>query len=276
MAPEPNTSQSVQAKTKGRAKKYFYVGLFALTAFVGLDGYYNRWGTIRRVLHWNKLVLTAQDGALLSLKAQRDFELVSVENPFSLLDPDSLASFDRAYREAGKYRVYFRLSDSASAQLQQLHESLSQIDTGGTIKHSIDDAKRAYGNILRVLRIDTTKAGDTLTVRAPDSSGRIFETRLLMESDQEFSTALKTMLSKSPQLLVGVGLGIALSAGVDLLQGRSYLASADSNVFRAEFLRTGTRCGEWEGKPIDVLWVFAPEDSLTATSTMSDSTRHER
>lgn len=276
MAPETNTTQPIQKKPRGRAKKYFLVALFALSAFIGLDGYYNRWGTIRRALHWNSLVLTAQDGTLLSLKARRDFELVSVENPFSLLDPDSLGSFDRAYREAGRYRVYFRLSDSASAQLQQLYESLSTIDTAGTIKHSIDDAKRAYGNILRVLRIDTTAARDTLTVRAPDSSGRIFETRLLMESDQEFTTALRTMLSKSPQLLVGVGLGIALSAGVDLLQGRSYLASAGSDVFHASSLRTGTRTGEWEGKSIDVLWVFAPEDSLTVSLTQPDTTRHER
>jgi len=253
-------------------RAFAVVVVVALVVVTGIDGYFNQWGTVKTILNWNSLELTGVDGFDWELRASRDFALVRLEAPAILAEPESLAAFDRPFREAGMYRLYFRLSDSASSTLKILYEKIGELDTAGTMQHSLQDAERAYTNIRRLLGIDTAAvhllppkaskdsvgAADTLRSPGVMGSGAITEGDLGLGSTRDVTTVVSRLLGKSPYAIAGVGIGILASAGLDLLKGEAYVASARRDVFQIDNLRAGARVGRWEGKDIDILWVSAP------------------
>jgi hypothetical protein len=45
------------------------------------------------------------------------------------------------------------------------------------------------------------------------------------------------------------------------LRGNAYVAISKDDVFRLDSVKVGSRVGKWEGLPIDILWVFARQDT---------------
>ena len=83
----------------------------------------------------------------------------------------------------------------------------------------------------------------------------------MASQDDNVGKAVVRLLSRSPQVLVGLGIGIAASAGADLFEGRVYCAVSREDCFRLDRLKVGARVGAWEGKSIDILWAFGKVDS---------------
>lgn len=231
-----------------------------IAGFVGFDGYVNKWGVIKSFLHWNTLELHGVDGAQHFLKSGKDFHLVRIDDVQKILRSDSLAILDQPYRENGLYRLYFRLSDSSSAKMQRLYQTLEAFDTTGRLSHTIDDIELAYRGVRRLLHLDSTARRDSIDRAGVDSATFYSSTNLSFGSDQEVSRAFSRLV-KNPQLLVGVGVGAAASFGLGLLEGDAYVAFAPSDVFRFDSLTVGPRAALWEGKSIDILWTLGKVDT---------------
>jgi hypothetical protein len=220
--------------------------------FAAADAYFNGWKTITRLWNWNILELRENKTSVVHLKANRDFRIIPISDARTIADADSLAAFDKPYRESGYYRIYFRSSDSASAQLQKMYLALSKYDTSGAVLRSLEDTKRAFRNIQALLGIDSAHVRDTVA-RKTDSTNRVSETSL--GEDDETSVAMRKILG-TPQVILGVGVGLALSAGSDLLKGNAYCAVAENDVFHIDSIKVGAKVGTWQGDSIDVVWAF--------------------
>jgi hypothetical protein len=227
--------------------------VFILAAFIASDGYFNEWRTLRRWWHWNSLELTGRSNSVWQLKAKRDFQLIPISDVRTITNSDSLVIFDKPYLDSGYYRLYFRASDSASAQLQKMHHILAKYDTAGNVLHSIEDIKRAFRNLQALLGMDSASVRDTTLIRKTDSTRQVSRTGL--GGDEEISVAMRKVLA-SPQLIIGVGLGLALSAGTDLLRGDAYCAIAKNDVFHIDSIKLGAKAGMWQGDSIDVIWAL--------------------
>ncbi|HEY6953509.1 MAG TPA: hypothetical protein VI758_13970 [Bacteroidota bacterium] len=242
--------------------------LLALFVFVAVDGYFNGWGFVRTLVSLNKLELTGKSGETWEIFAQKEFRLVRIRDVRALLNTDSLLSFDRPYRDAGLYRLYFRYSDSSSAKLQKMYQALLNVDTAQTIKHTVEDAEHAYQNLQRILHFNKPAVHDTLAFQIPDSAKAIAKANLDLGSGDETQSVLRKIAS-SPQIAIGVGIGLAASAGIDLLRGNAYLAVSSNDVFRLDSINLGTRAGSWEGTPIDIVWAFGRQDTVGTTTQVN-------
>jgi hypothetical protein len=273
VAKEPDNKEKKEP-VRNRLQKIAAVLLLALIAFVGIDGYFNSWGTIRSLAALNTLELRDKSGHSWDLVAKKDFQLVSIKDVRNVLSPDSLFAFDRQYREDGFYRLYFRTSDSASAKLQKMYQTLQAVDSGQTIKRTIEDAERAYQNLQRILRFNRPELRDSVSRIPADSTAKFSKSDLDLGSGDEAASVIKKFAS-NPQVIVGLGIGIVASAAIDLLRGDAYVALSKGNVFRLDSINVGTRVGTWEGSPIDILWVFAKQDTVgekKQTNQARDST----
>lgn len=253
---------------RNRLQKIAAVLLLALIAFVGIDGYFNGWGTIRGLATLNTLELRDRTGNSWELVAKKDFQLVSIKNVRNVLTPDSLFALDRQYREGGFYRLYFRISDSASAKLQKMYQTLTAVDSGQTIKHTIEDAERAYQNLQRILRFTRSTIPDSVSHVPTDTAAKLSKSDLDLGSGDEAATVLKKFAS-NPQIIVGLGIGIVASTAIDLLRGDAYVALSKENIFRLDSLSVGMRVGTWEASPIDILWVFAKQDTAAERKALT-------
>lgn len=249
-------------------RKIIAILVLALIAFAASDGYFNEWRTIKRIWNWNTLELQGQNNSVWHLKAWHDFQLIKIPDVRTVTHTDSLLVFDQTLRDSGYYRLYFRPSDSASVHLQKMYRTLISYDTAGAITRSIEDTKKAYRNIQLFFGLDSATAHDSLVNRKSDTTKQLSHTSLSLGGDEETSVALKKLLG-SPQVIVGVGIGIAISAGSDLLKGGAYCAIAKDDVFRIDSIKIGMRTGMWEGSPIDILWVLKKKDN----KQISDSTK---
>jgi hypothetical protein len=236
--------------------------LFALIVFLVVDAYFNDWSFVRSLASLNTLELADTTGGSWDLLARKDFQLVRIKNGQNILTADSLILFDKPYRDAGYYRLYFRNSDSSSARLQRMYQALLSTDSTQVIRHTVDDAQRAYRNLQKILRINRPEFVDSSARTVPDSMPAVAKSDLALGTGMETSIVVKRLVS-NPQVLVGVGIGIAASAGIDLLKGDVFVALAKDDVYRLDSLKVGTRVGRWEGSPIDILWAFARQDSLS-------------
>jgi hypothetical protein len=243
-------------KTMVGLRKIVMAIVVALIIFLALDGYLNRWGVVRTLIDWHTLELRGTDGSAWYLKSTRDFRLIRIEDPEQIFRTENLAAFDQPYREEGMYRLYFRISDSGSVRLQSLYQAISSVDSTERIQKALGDAQRAYHNLIRLLGIDTTVASDSIPLRRDEWRPPVVENDLMTVQDEDMKTAVVRFLSRSPQVLVGLGIGIAASAGADLLEGKTYCAVAREDCFRLDRLKVGARVGAWEGKSIDILWAF--------------------
>ncbi len=260
-----------QIKDKGIEflKKVGGILLLACIIFLGLDGYFNRWGFVRTMIDWNTLELEGVDGSAWRLKAKRDFKVLKIEDTQPLVTTAGLATFDEPYRNQGYVRLYFRISDSTSTRLQTLYGELAKVDTGESLRKTLDDAGRAYHTMLQAFGIEAEPEKPESTIVPPrqkpsgpvhqEISG-IEEDISGMQQEPNLGRAIARMVARSPQVLVGLGIGVAAAAGADMLEGKTYLAYADHDVFRMNNLRVGARVGMWEGKSIDILWAFAKMD----------------
>jgi hypothetical protein len=236
--------------------------LFALIVFLVVDAYFNDWSFVRSLASLNTLELSDTSGGSWDLIARRDFQLVRIKSGQNILSADSLLVFDQPYRDAGYYRLYFRNSDSSSARLQRMYQTLLRTDSTQVIKRTVEDAQRAYLNLRKILHANRPALADTSAHGNPDSLLQVAKSDLALGTGTETSIIVRRIVS-NPQVLVGVGIGIAASAGVDLLKGDVFLALAKEDVYRLDSLKVGTRVGRWEGSPIDILWAFAKQDSLS-------------
>jgi hypothetical protein len=75
---------------------------------------------------------------------------------------------------------------------------------------------------------------------------------------EEEAIAIAKKIATNPQFIIGLGLGIAASTGIDMLRGNAFCAMAKNDVFRVDSMKAGARTGRWEGSPIDILWVLRP------------------
>ncbi len=243
-------------KTMVALRKIASVILVAVIIFLALDGYLNRWGVVRMLIDWHTLELRGTDGSAWYLKSTKDFKLVKIENPEQIFRAEALARFDQPFRERGMYRLYFRISDSGSVRLQALHQAIASVDSTERIQTALDEAQRVYRNLVRLLGFDTTAVADSIAFQREEGRTPVVENDLMARQDDNVGTAVVRLLSRSPQVLVGLGLGIAASAGVDLLEGKTYCAVSEDDCFQLDRLKVGVRVGAWEGKSIDILWAF--------------------
>jgi hypothetical protein len=249
-----------QESAPGRLQKLAAILLLAVVAFVSIDGIFNGWGTVRSILTLNTLELRDKNNLSWQLISRLDFQLIKIKNIQNVLIADSLRNIDTAYRDAGYYRLYFRTSDSLSPKLQKMYEALLSVDTGQTIKRTITDAERAYGNLKNILHVGQPIPHDNTGRGLSDTSNRLLKNDLTLGSGDEAYVVLKRIAS-NPEILVGLGLGIAASAGIDLLKGGAFLAIAKNDAFRIDSLTVGAHAGRWQDSPIDILWVFAKQDT---------------
>lgn len=249
-------------------RKLVAVLIFILTAFMASDAYFNEWRTFKRLWHLNTLELRERNSSVWHLKAKRDFQIIPIADVRTITTADSLVVFDKSYQDSGYYRLYFRSSDSISPQLQKMYQTLSKYDTAGTVLRSIEDTKRAYRNFQILLGMDSAFVKDSTRVPKTDSTKQTSRTSL--GDDDETSVAIKKILG-SPQLILGVGAGLALSAGSDLLRGKAYCAIAKNDVFHIDSVKVGAKVGTWQGDSIDVIWALRkkelqlPPDSLQSS-----------
>lgn len=243
-------------KTMMALRKIATAVLVGAIIFLALDGYLNRWGVVRTLVDWHTLELRGTDGSAWYLKSTRDFRLVKIEDPERIFRAENLAAFDQPYRDEGMYRLYFRISDSGSVRLQSLYQAISSVDSTERIQQALDEAQRAYRNLVRLLGFDTAAVSDSIPIQRDEMRPPVVENDMLARQDDNVGGAVVRLLSRSPQVLVGLGIGVAASAGVDLLEGKTYCAVARENCFQMENLKVGVRVGAWEGKSIDILWAF--------------------
>jgi len=248
-------------KTMIALRKLATTIVVACIIFLGVDGYFNRWGVVRTLIDWHTLELRGTDGSAWYLKSSRDFKLFEISDPEQIFRAENLAAFDQPYRDEGTYRLYFRISDSGSVRLQALYQILASVDTAEQIRRTVEEAERAYRNLVQLLGFDTTAAVDSIPLQRDQLRTPVVENSLASSQDEGMGPAVVRLLSKSPQVLVGLGIGIAASAGADLLEGRTYVAVARQDCFRLDHLRVGARVGAWQGKSIDILWAFAKIES---------------
>jgi hypothetical protein len=236
-------------------RKLLAVILLAMIAFTVTDGYFNEWKTTKRLLYWNRLELKEHNDSTWRLTARIDFRLIGIPDVRTITVPESLIVFDQPLRDSGYYRLYFRLSDTASVQLQKMYQTLSSLDTSGILKRSLEDAKKAFQNIQVLLGTSPAPASDTAINYKSDSAKQFAQINLTLNTDNEAAFVVRKLLG-TPQIILGVGIGMALSAGIDLLRGDAYCAFAKSDIFRTDSLKLGAYAGSWEGMPIDVLWAM--------------------
>lgn len=280
---EPETAKEEEQKPRSnRLQKATAILLLALIVFVGIDGYFNKWSIVRTLANLNTLQLKDTSGKVWELTARQDFQILRVNDIRRIVNTDSLFAFDQPYRDAHFYRLYFRNSDSSSARLQRLYQTLLSVDSSQTIRHTVEDAERAYRNLQWILHPGQAVAPDSSGTVGRDSSKKISRGDLALGSGDETESVVRKYVS-SPQVLLGAGLGIVASAGIDLLRGDAFVAYSKDDAFHLDSLSLGSQVGMWEGSPIDILWAFAPQDSLmdrkTEESRMtkdSSKTREDR
>jgi hypothetical protein len=249
-----------------RLRKFTAILLLALIAFVGIDAYFNNWSIVRTLASLNTLQLKNKSGQTWDLLARRDFQIVRVKDVQQLVNGDSLLAFDQSYRDSGFYRLYFRHSDSSSARMQRMYQAFQSLDTAQTVKHTLEDAKRAYRNLQIILHPGQPIPVDSVPTTQYDSSKTVSRGDLALGSGDETSVVIRKFVS-NPQVLVGAGIGIVAMASVNLLRGDAYVAYAKENVFGLDSIAVGTRVGLWEGSPIDILWAFAPKETVGKDTT---------
>ncbi len=270
MSTEPRPSTSDQPNTPSRSLRIFLILLVAVACVVAMDGIINHWEFARTLMHWNALELRGTDDSSWILKAPGDCTILSIDDPRTIVVFDSLAAYDRPHREAGLFRLYFRISDSVSTTLAAMSARLSEVDESGELRQTVLQGGHAYRNFLRLIGLDTTKleirsaqGRDTLQPAQP-TSGAVVLNDVGTGSEKDVGRIIGKVLGKNPTLLIGIGVGLAASAGLGLLKGETYVALAPTDVFRMQTLEVGMRAGRWEGKDIDIFWVFAPEPAAGA------------
>lgn len=255
------SEEEEEAPRTNRLQKATAILLLALLVFIGLDAYFNNWSIVRTLVSLNTLQLKDTSGNTWDLLAGHDFQILRISNVQRVVRTDSLIALDKPYQEAGYYRLYFRRSDSSSARLQRMYQALLSIDSAQTIKHAVDGAERAYQNLQHLLHGTQAIRPDTGTERNPDSTFQVAKNDMALAAGNETAIVIRRFVS-SPQVLIGAGIGIVASAGVDLLRGDAFIAYSKENVFRLDSLAVGSQIARWEGSPIDILWAFAPNDSV--------------
>ena len=259
-------------------RKVAFLLLLIFAGFVAADGYFNKWRTATRALHWNVLVLHERNGTQIPLKARRNFTLLKIADIRTATVPESLVVFDRPLADSGYYRLYFRFSDTASHQLERMSQTISAYDTAGVLKRSVEDIGRFYRTLKERIGGMPSSPPDTL-VHPPGDSSKVYSSlRYAVGNDDGTQEALKKVLG-SPQVIVGVGLGVALSAGTDILSGNAYCAVSKSDVFHLDSLQSGPYAGTWEGLSIDILWAMRKKeagDTLAVSDTLRPSAPHTR
>lgn len=248
-----------------RLRKYVAILLLAIIATVLIDGYFSNWSIFRTLVSLNTLELRDRSDRSWQLLERRDFRLVKVEDVRSIATTDSLLSFDKPYREAGYYRLYFRSSDSSSTNLQKMYQALVSYDTAHAIQRTVEDARRAYQNLQRIVHFNRPTSQDTGSRVQTDSSKKFSESDIALAPGDEAMAVVRKVIS-DPHVLAGVGIGIVASAGIDLLRGKAYIAYSNDDVFRLDTLKVGSRVGTWQGMPIDILWAFARQDTMTGVA----------
>jgi hypothetical protein len=248
-------------KTMIALRKIASAILVSVIIFLALDGYLNRWGVVRTLIDWHTLELRGTDGSAWYLKSTKNFKLIKIDDPEQIFRAENLAAFDQPFREEGMYRLYFRISDSGSIRLQSLYQAISSVDSTERIQQALDEAQRAYRNLVRLLGFDTTVVADSIPFQQDEQRVPVVENDMMARQDDNVGSAVVRLLSRSPQVLVGLGIGIAASAGVDLMEGKTYCAVSPDDCFRLDLLKVGVRVGAWEGKSIDILWAFGKVDS---------------
>lgn len=261
-----------QKSPGNRLQKYTAVLLLALVIVVLIDGYFGNWGIVRTLVSLSTLELRDRSGNQWDLVVRKDFQLVKIKDVRTIVDTDSLLAFDRLYRDAGYFRLYFRTSDSSSTKLQKMYQALLSVDTAQTIKHTVEDAQRAYQNLQRILRLNRPSAQDSNKTGRSDSTVRLSKGDITFGSGDETTAVLRKVVS-DPHVLTGVGIGIVASAAIDLFQGNAYVALSKEDVFRLDSIKVGSRVGSWEGSQIDILWVFAKQDTVRKGSNESEQER---
>jgi hypothetical protein len=254
-------------------RKVISLLILALFAFAATDWYFNDWKTCRRLLYWNRLELKERNNIAWHLNSRIDFRMIGIPNVRTITNPDSLIVFDRPLRDSGYYRIYFRFSDTASAQLKKMYQTLSSFDTTGSLSRSVKDVLKTYQRIQVLFGVPPQSPDDTIIIPPRDtmkqSSAQI---NLALNQDDEATAVLKKLLG-SPQVIAGIGIGMAFSAGIDLLRGDAYCAYAKTDAFRTDSLQLGAYAGKWEGLPIDILWAMKKVEVQQAdTSTRKDTT----
>ncbi len=257
----PEEQKEEQEPRTNRLQKATAILLLALIVFIGSDAYFNNWSIVRTLVSLNTLQLKEMSGKTWELVARRDFQILKIENIRRIANTDSLFSYDQPYRDAGFYRLYFRNSDSSSARLQRMYQTLLSVDSAQTIRRTVEDAERAYLNLQRILHPNRSIPGDSASRGQHDSTTKVSKGNLTLGSGDETASVIRKIVS-NPQVLIGAGIGIVASAGVDLLRGDAYVAFSKENVFRFDSIAVGSHVGLWQGLPIDILWVFAPKDTV--------------
>jgi hypothetical protein len=240
-------------------RKIAAVLLFALIVVVLIDGYFSDWSLIRTLVALNTLELRDRADRPWELTERRDFQLVKIGDVRAIVDTDSLLQFDQPYRDSGYYRLYFRSSDSSSMKLEKMYQVLLSYDTAQTIKHTVEDARRAYQNLQRILHPGGPVVRDTATSTRKDSATK-YSLSGVSSSGGDEAMAVARKIVSDPRVLAGAGIGIVASAGIELLRGSAFVAISKQDVFRLDSLKVGSRVGKWEGLPIDILWVFAKKE----------------
>jgi hypothetical protein len=272
---EPEEKKEEQEPRTNRLQKAAAILLLALIVFVGSDAYFNHWSIVRTLVSLNTLQLKDKSGKSWDLLVRRDFQLMKVKDVRRVVNADSLVSFDQPYRDAGFYRLYFRNSDSSSVRLQRMYQALLSVDSSQTVKHTVEDAERAYRNLQRILHAVQSIPVDSGPHRQPDTTTKISKGDLALGSGDETASVIRKIVS-NPSVIIGAGIGIAASAGVDLLRGDAYIAFSKENVFRFDSIAVGSQVGLWEGSPIDILWVFAPKDTVAEEKKAGNKERRDK
>ena len=261
------------SKPRRRLRRVVTVLVIALAVTIVIDGYFNRWDAALSLLHWRTLALQSDDGIEWKLGTSNGMTVLRIADPARLVHLDSLRAFDHPYNTAGFYRLYFRRSDSLSSTVHALYQKLSEYDTTHTIDRTIFMGGRALHTLLRLVGKDTTTVADSY-VPPPSMPERSLEGRstpgpaadsiriagVWSGTTSDVTEAATKIVGRSPTAIIGIGLGVVAAAGLDLLKGEVYLAYASSDIFRLHGLTVGPRAGTWEGKEIDILWLFAPGD----------------
>lgn len=246
--------------SRHRLRKIAAVVLFALVAVILIDGYFSDWSLVRTLVALNTLELRDRADRPWDLTEHKDFQLVKIGDVRAIVDTDSLLLFDQPYRDSGYYRLYFRSSDSSSTKLEKMYQVLLSYDTAQTIKRTVEDAQRAYQNIQRILHPGRPVVRDTISPVRKDSTIKFSQSDITPGPGDE-AMAVAKKIASDPRILAGIGIGVVASAGIELLRGNAYVALSKEDVFRLDSVKVGSRVGKWEGLPIDILWVFARQDT---------------
>jgi hypothetical protein len=271
MASQKEKDAKEPSKFRKRLREAGMILVVAIIVSVAVDGYFNRWDAILSLLHWHTLALQSEDGEEWRLSSGDRITVVRINDSARLFHLDSLRTFDRPYNTAGFYRLYFRRSDSLSSTVSALYRKFSEYDKGHKVDRTIFAGRQAFRSALRFFGQDTTKDTAVYVPPVPVPSERPSDAPSLgIMSDSirlgtlwsgtasDITEAATKLVGRSPTAVIGIGLGVVAAAGLDLLKGDVYLAYANTDVFRLRTLTVGPRAGTWEGKDIDILWLFAP------------------